>query len=288
MHLDSEPRSIRLVSLISICAISCLYAACLATIATKPNPYYFTITPCAIELVERFVHGDAIDKPGTAVILSQGRCKQVVPYLLAEVRQTYGRIWCEPRSNRTRYPPDNCYFMKDGQATLIDYYDPILGALSSLTVSLYVHEGEWSDAVESWLASNPQKPLPISTASPYMPSYIGPGCSQELIDRLLVIDPIDKMGSANLLRQRQCRESVPVLLAEMRDNYGPIVHDEPPPGREFGPSYVIRNGERLPYIDYHTPIFQALWVLSVPYTGPDEKWYREIDEWIEAHLKEKD
>jgi len=119
------------------------------------------------------------------------------------------------------------------------------------------------------------------------------GCAGELQKRLALMDPIDKMGAAEIIRQRGCKQFVPDLLREVRDRYGPFECDPPPPpeaGKIYvngpGPCFKVFANGRVPYIDYHEPLFRALSELAIPEIAPDERWYEAIEEWVSARRQE--
>ena len=51
---------------------------------------------------------------------------------------------------------------------------------------------------------------------------------------------------------------------------------------------MIWKGEKVPYIDYHAPIFSALHHLAVPYFGNDATWFAAIDRWIAENLEQEE
>lgn len=120
------------------------------------------------------------------------------------------------------------------------------------------------------------------------------GCSSALLRRFTDGDPVDKMGAAELLAQRDCSEAVPLILGDLRSLYA-TYRCEPPEGGsdvvvDDEPSvrcFVTRNGAEVPYVDYHEPLFKALARLTgIGYFEPDAAWYAELDRWIERQLKD--
>lgn len=119
------------------------------------------------------------------------------------------------------------------------------------------------------------------------------GCSSELMRRFTDGDPVDKMGAAELLAQRDCTEAVPLILGDLRRLYA-TYRCEPPGGgsddiKDDTPSvqcFVTWNGREVPYVDYHEPLFKALVRLTgIAYFDPDAAWYAELDRWIERRQK---
>lgn len=110
-----------------------------------------------------------------------------------------------------------------------------------------------------------------------------------LIEQLVNGEPAEKMVAARELQQRGTKRAVPYLLAEARDNYPrPFFKPGTPADLWEGGTVYARNreGEIVPYIDYHAPLFEALSSLSVPYFGNDQEWFAAIDRWIEQNLPE--
>ncbi len=111
-----------------------------------------------------------------------------------------------------------------------------------------------------------------------------------LIRQLRDGDPYEKMDAARQLEQRGVVRAVPQLLVEVRDKYPRPTYVEKPNSRfsHDYDAYMIWNGEKVPYIDYHEPLFSALSRLAVPYFGNDAQWFAAIDEWIAKNLPSAD
>lgn len=105
---------------------------------------------------------------------------------------------------------------------------------------------------------------------------------QEFIWQLSNGTPQEKMDAATQLKQMRSMVAVPYLLVEMRDKYGPIIYEDDPdsddPHKKL--AFVIRDGKKVPYVDYHEPLFVALAELAIPYFGPDRKWYEALEAWV--------
>jgi hypothetical protein len=57
---------------------------------------------------------------------------------------------------------------------------------------------------------------------------------------------------------------------------------EPDPTSPFDGAvrtFIVVNGIRQPYVDYHAPIYEALSSLAIPYHETDEIWLAEIETW---------
>jgi hypothetical protein len=107
-----------------------------------------------------------------------------------------------------------------------------------------------------------------------------------LICQLISGGPDQKTAAAQQLELREVTRAVPYLLFEVRDRYGPITC-EPVEGSGVSHDwdcFVYRNGKKVPYVDYHAPLFHALAVLAVPYSEPDARWFEEIERWIDEKL----
>jgi len=121
-------------------------------------------------------------------------------------------------------------------------------------------------------------------------------CPAELIHRFVEGDPIDKMGAAGLMVDNDCTEAVPIILNDIRTLAAAYQCDPPLPpsqGVSDDPArpkcYVMWKGRKVPYIDYHQPLFVALSRLTgVPYFEPDEAWYAALDRWVDAHLEKQE
>lgn len=105
---------------------------------------------------------------------------------------------------------------------------------------------------------------------------------EKLISLLVAGTPKVKMAAAKKLGEMNSKVSVPYLLVEMRDKYGPIIYEDDPNSDDPHHKlvYVISNGKKVPYVDYHGPLFEAMHKISVPYFGNDAKWYAAIEGWI--------
>ena len=111
------------------------------------------------------------------------------------------------------------------------------------------------------------------------------------IEKLENGDPHEKMEAANELKRLGSKAAVPYLLLEARDRHPEII-SEPVSNidgvkvSDYYKYFVIKDGMKIPYIDYHKPIISALSELSVPYpsNGNDEQWFLDIEKWIEENI----
>lgn len=124
----------------------------------------------------------------------------------------------------------------------------------------------------------------VLVASSCDPSAQGLRAEEDrLIRKLVEGGPREKMAAAVKLKRLGCKRSVPYLLAEARDHYPKVIIE----GELCSPdvkAFVIQEGKKTPYIDYHEPLFGALSTLAVPYFEPDRAWFEAIDTWIEVNL----
>lgn len=104
-----------------------------------------------------------------------------------------------------------------------------------------------------------------------------------LILQLVKGGPQEKMAAAKRLEQMRSKKAVPYLLLEARDRYPKIIY-EPGDNPHLPRAYVFQDGKKVPYVDYHEPLFSALSRIAVPYFEPDKDWFEAIDEWIKANL----
>jgi hypothetical protein len=125
------------------------------------------------------------------------------------------------------------------------------------------------------------------------PYYYQKKCPVELFQRFIDGDPIDKVGASRMFVYYGCKEAVPVILNELKTLYASYhcIPPIPPSGIAHDHNtkcYVEWRGRRVPYIDYHTPLFGALSRLTgIQYFEPDEAWYQAIERWIAENLEEK-
>ena len=112
----------------------------------------------------------------------------------------------------------------------------------------------------------------------------------QLIRQLRDGDPYEKMDAARELERLGVVRAVPQLLVEARDKYPRPTYVEKLNSQRSHDydAFMIWNGEKVPYIDYHEPIFSALNRLAVPYFGNDAQWFAAIDEWIAKNLPTAD
>ena len=108
----------------------------------------------------------------------------------------------------------------------------------------------------------------------------------QLIKQLTEGGPYEKMDAARELERLRSEKAVPYLLTEVRDKYPKIIYEpaENPRYSHEKKAYVIRDGKKVPYIDYHAPLFSALAHIAVPYFGNNQTWFGAIDEWIKQNL----
>ena len=109
----------------------------------------------------------------------------------------------------------------------------------------------------------------------------------------------EKKTAAVKLKEMGSLRAVPHLLREAKrcSELAKQVVYEPDPDSEFvdaRKAYVIVDGKKQPYVDYHAHIFDALAALTIPYKesaekvtipfkSADEKWFADIEAWWKAN-----
>ena len=134
------------------------------------------------------------------------------------------------------------------------------------------------------------RPAVVTARNPY--SYaLTNACSAALFQRFVDGDPIDKVGAARLMADNDCEGGVALILDDIRAlgaSYrcdqaalSDDVRDDKRPS-----CTVVWKGTTVPYIDYHTPLFDALIRLTgIGYFEPDTAWFAAIDDWVAARPK---